>query len=443
MIISYSVSNFCSFDSAVEISFERTASRQHLDHLIDNKYLTGGVIYGANASGKSNFLKSLVAFKTYFYDEDISTIDLEKMQFKFAKNNVTRFSIEFIWNKHHYIYSMAVRPDVFVSENFELVVNNKHKKRIFWRKGFDVEKGDVLSGNWFKDKNTVSEKMSYVKMLSSMGLDDVQDAGAQHIKNLSRMFLNMFFVEENPKNSGTRLVRSIRALPDFKRFLNNLLRESDLGIDCIDFKILSDDLTEQLLARRPKNMQLPTLKTSGLFYSPNEDDCYVFSWEKNKVVGRKLQVKVGDVLFDFDQLSSGTRKLINMSMKLYLYKCDEEDTFLVIDELDCSLHSFVAKQVLQELLNNDTENHSQVMVTLHDTALMDIQDIWRKDQIWFVKKNAAHSSQLYSLADFDPRMDKKVVNDYLNGKFGAIPFLGARLFLKQLNEGREQNGAAQ
>ena len=96
---------------------------------------------------------------------------------------------------------------------------------------------------------------------------------------------------------------------------------------------------------------------------------------------------------------------------------NKDDHLLLIDEFDSLLHPNIVRYLLESLLNS---GNGQIITALHNTGLMD-QKIWRADEIWFVKKDADHTSVLYPLTDFSPRFDKCIEKDYLNGWYGALP----------------------
>ena len=98
----------------------------------------------------------------------------------------------------------------------------------------------------------------------------------------------------------------------------------------------------------------------------------------------------------------------------------ENERILVVDELDSSLHPLLVHQLVKSLHHEG--NQAQLIFTTHDTTLLS-QKILRRDQVWFTEKNAQAATQLYPLSDFSPRDNEAVERGYLNGRYGAIPFL--------------------
>jgi hypothetical protein len=117
-----------------------------------------------------------------------------------------------------------------------------------------------------------------------------------------------------------------------------------------------------------------------------------------------------------------------------LYDSLNAEKVFVIDELDRSMHPLLCRLYVEAFLRGVKKGkcRGQMIVTTHETALLDL-DLLRRDEIWFVEKDKNGASHLSSLAEFKPiRADLKISKGYLNGRFGAIPFLGdvRRLFPK-------------
>ena len=119
----------------------------------------------------------------------------------------------------------------------------------------------------------------------------------------------------------------------------------------------------------------------------------------------------------------GTRRLFDFIPALFDLKSNEK--VYVIDEIDSSLHPLLSKMILEIFFNTCSDEHnSQFIFTTHDTNLLDL-NLLRKDEIYFIQKDKKHSSRIYSLADFEMNEDleEQVQNGYLEGRFGAIPFI--------------------
>lgn len=121
--------------------------------------------------------------------------------------------------------------------------------------------------------------------------------------------------------------------------------------------------------------------------------------------------------FDLMDESDGTRRLFDFVPLLYDPGCSR---VILIDEIDRSLHTALVRKFFELFFEKTDSNNSQIIATTHDINIMDL-DLFRQDEIWFVERQRDHSSSLYSLNKYKARFDKKVSNDYLLGRYGAIP----------------------
>jgi AAA15 family ATPase/GTPase len=124
--------------------------------------------------------------------------------------------------------------------------------------------------------------------------------------------------------------------------------------------------------------------------------------------------------FHMNDESDGTQRIIHLAPMLFDIS-EGRERVIVIDELDRRLHPYLSRLVVQTVLQCAFNN--QLLFTTHETSLLDLE-LLRRDEIWFVEKNESGSSHLYSLAEFKVRPDLQIEKGYLNGRFGAVPFVG-------------------
>jgi AAA15 family ATPase/GTPase len=115
-----------------------------------------------------------------------------------------------------------------------------------------------------------------------------------------------------------------------------------------------------------------------------------------------------------------------------------ENSVVVIDEIDQSIHPSLLKSLIRKIMNEERMN-GQLIFTTHESNLLDL-DIFRQDEIWFAEKKSTGETSLYSMSDFKPRYDLDVRKGYLNGRFSAIPFLGNLMDLKWEQYAEEEQG---
>ena len=122
-------------------------------------------------------------------------------------------------------------------------------------------------------------------------------------------------------------------------------------------------------------------------------------------------------LFEISDESDGTKRLFDL---IPVYEIGQHERVIIIDELDRSFHSKLTEEYIEKFFEVTKDKKSQLICTTHDLNLMDL-NILRQDEIWFIEKESDHSSKIYSLSDFKERFDKNILNEYLIGRYGAIP----------------------
>jgi len=197
---------------------------------------------------------------------------------------------------------------------------------------------------------------------------------------------------------------------------------------------------EQLEGENGKAMLLPYMKIADpsvndiLFdskpFSENELPMYLPTEHRERLKKHLSGTKSvslalshpGNVALEMDEESQGTQKLFAYAG--HWIDALQNGKVLIVDELDNSLHPLAARFLIQ-LLSHTEHNpkHAQLVFSTHDTSLLDNQ-LLRRDQIWFVEKDKHHATQLYPLTDFSPRKQEAIGKGYLQGRYGAIPFIG-------------------
>ena len=122
-------------------------------------------------------------------------------------------------------------------------------------------------------------------------------------------------------------------------------------------------------------------------------------------------------LFELSDESDGTKRLFDL---IPLYEFGKKEKIIIVDELDRSFHSKLTEEYIKRFFEITKEKSCQLICTTHDLNLMDLR-ILRQDEIWFVEREIDHSTRIYSLSDYKQRFDKNILNDYLIGRYGAIP----------------------
>jgi hypothetical protein len=135
---------------------------------------------------------------------------------------------------------------------------------------------------------------------------------------------------------------------------------------------------------------------------------------------------------DLDDESDGTRRLLDLLPALH--QMQKQGGVYFVDEIDRSMHPILVRRLVEFFLASCGESPGQLMFTTHESSLLDL-DLLRRDEIWFAEKDYEQATRLYSLADFKVRNDLEIRKHYLQGRFGAIPFLGN---LDRLMKGQDE-----
>lgn len=409
MIIDFTVQNFLSFRDEQTLSFVAdNKNSAHSSHLLETpiaglKLLKVVVIYGPNASGKSNFLSALHRLKELVVTSvsNAPNDELDVMPFRLDKESSispTSFEINFLCNGIRYNYSTLLDSKKIYSEYLSYYPK-KYKKNIFTRELSDSDEYIYSFGDDLKPKriyDDIALKTSEKVLFLSKAIQD----NSKFLKPVYDWF-DKLLLEQSSLEDAAKQIDTDNA---FKQNFLEFIRKQD--IDIINVDIDSSSLAEKII-KSDKNM--PPEMRERILNNFNDKMVYdIQTFHKDSD---------GDLIpFEFGLESQGTHKLFALS-PLILEKAPK--TFYV-DELSSALHPLLVRNFLKTF--HETTDSQMVCVT-HDTHLIDAEFL-RKDQIYFVEKDQEQSSSLYSLLEFNPRNDRENWElRYLSGRYGATPYL--------------------
>lgn len=440
MLVKISIENFKSFDRAVELTMiSSNKIRTNAEHRIrikSTQILKYGVVYGANASGKTN----LVEFFRFFKECVQGGIPMEAMQM-FCKNREenkdreSHFEIQMTVDDKFYAYGFSAvlsRRKITGEWLYELYQNGS-ARCLYEREGSkrpvldesvtlnDVEKNkfdiyaDDFSGNesllFLTEMNRGKKYEQKSKLLF---FRDVYDWIVNHI----------FIITPNTPIIDLEYYYDNESLLQ----INKLIETFDTGISQVKIEEISlDELSNAMpkpvfekVMRHVKNRMEETKASSfRMTMRSNESFFNIESDGQNepKVTTIRLYHHKSFYDFGFEEESDGTRRLFDL-MDMLLNK--REDVLYVVDELERSLHPKLTEHFLQLFMQLHGKQRMQLLFTTHEAAIME-QAIFRRDEIWFVERNAENASTIYSLDRFKERYDKLLSKAYLEGRYGAIP----------------------
>ncbi len=415
MLIQFKFNNIFSFHQEQIFSMVSApirASKSDLSNMLEasksiSPLLLSAAIYGANASGKSNFVKTLNFFlliineSARFKPEDTILITPFILN-STSKNQPSSFEIIFIMNQITYRYGYELNNKEILKE--WLYVKARRESMVFNRMGenFDVN-------NKYKIiKDLVKKKMIRKNALL---LSVAAQFNEQIVLTMFQWFNRFFRISGLDDISYRTYTQSLLKDETYKPKILKLLQNADLGIEDIVLKEFeSPSIKISFQMGTPENSKTET--GSSILQSLNTV----------KKVLNSAGEPDGEVEMNFDtQESEGTKKIFHLS-GLFFYVI-EFGGILLIDEFDAKLHPLLTLRFIEIINNTEINKHgAQLIITTHNTNLLESK-IFRRDQIWFTEKNLKGETQLFSLYDFKPRNDSDIEKNYINGRFGAIPYL--------------------
>lgn len=420
MFLQFSVNNFRSIKDTVTFSMA-TASKDNDNSFKVKNYelLKSAVIYGANASGKSNVLKAMAFMGNIVLNKTKiiqSTDTLPHDPFKL--NTVTQdasstFEIVFFIDAVKYRYGFEADITTVYSEWLYEDTKGKEAK-LFYRDSEEehyVNPTRFAEGFLFFDKVTSKIKVSKNQLFIWKCDQDDGEISKSILKWFSRFNLIDGLDHSRYINYTMEKMEDI----EFKNKIVELVKSADIGI--ADIEMQKEDVPLDIFEKMPLPEKLKELilKDGGL--QSVAVNTYHKKFDENNN-------EIGTVVFELDDEESvGTQKFFRMSAPIL--NTLQEGKILMIDELDASLHPMLTKHLIN-LFHDKTINtkNAQLIFATHDTNLLKPY-IFRRDQIWLTEKNKYGTTDIYSLAQFkNVRKKEDFEKQYIQGKYGAIPYLG-------------------
>ncbi|MBM3179916.1 MAG: ATP-binding protein [Chloroflexi bacterium] len=437
MLIRFRVSNFLSFKDEVEFSMiPGRVRKQHPNHIIsggsgrnDVDLLRAGVVYGANASGKSNLVHTLGFTKALITQGVKARKPIPVTPFKLDKatlNLPSKFEFEIRCGEKDYLYGFEIDNERVHSEWLHQIKKTT-TVLIFERKTDDKKETSVEFGNLNLETKKDVEFLGYVARgtrLNQLFLSESIDREVTYFEDVYNWFDQLMVIYPESR-FGMDLSVDSKHTSDMVKYL----KKFGTGVCGFDLQkvVAESEFPKELLKDITKDLK-PGEKT-GVMNSMGGQRYLITKNKNGELATAKFVLKHrmvdcnGEVPFDTEDESDGTIRL--MDLLPILTVPDDKPRVFVIDELDRSLHPNLCYQLIDEFLTSPNQN--QLIVTTHEANLLTF-DLLRRDEIWFVEKNKQSSSVAYSLEEFTPRYDNDVQKGYLLGRFGAIPFIGKKSF---------------
>ena len=430
MLIRFAVENFLSFKEKQVFSMVAAKHTRHPDHVADisgKRILKGSFLFGANASGKSNFIKAINSARNMVF-RGVSGVERKYFRLDPAwADKPGSFQFDVFSNGHFYSYGFAFSySDEHIIAEWLYKIQGNSETCVFEREYKDGKTSINTDLRLSEDNKyrfrIYGEDLNKAKsfLLEMAEKEAVNNPEFQDFKNVWKWFWELVVIFPN-----THLgLDAYRSLASDKHF-HSLLQSLDTGIKSVSIeeqpmdKILPyfhEQIREDFLTEVNDYVKLGGRGASVIL----GDDLYSFAMRDNELVALKHLMDHGnpEELFSYHDESDGTRRLFDL---LPLVAGVSGSGVILIDEIDRSFHTKLIIKYLELFYRNTRNLDIQLIATLHDVNIMDL-DIVRQDEIWFVyKENDTGASKMYSLNKFQIRFDKKIIKDYLLGRFGSIP----------------------
>lgn len=419
MLLEFSIGNFLSFKDKKTLSLEATAITDFLESnvisLNNFKLLKSAVIYGANSSGKTNLLRALSTMRRIIFTsaKQSSTETLPVLPFLLSSetyNKPSFFEVLFIIQDKRYRYGFEVTQKAVVTEWLYEILRTR-ERLLFIREKDKIQVEEVFSEGINLEEKTRDNAL----FLAICDMFNGKISG-----QIMKWFKNVRTISGHEHEDYRGITFSLLETEKNKEQLMNFLRRFDLGFDEVivsksDFNpaFLPKGMPEDLMKKMIAELQGKTIVNAETFH---------------KKLNKEGKI-VGVVKFDLqNQESAGTNKIFDLAG--HVFNTLRYGGILVIDELDAKLHPLLTTAIVK--LFNSTEYNpckAQLIFATHDTNLLTMGD-FRRDQIYFVEKDNFSASDIYSLAEYKEkdglkvRKDRSFEKDYIQGRYGAIPFIG-------------------
>ena len=447
MLIRFRAANLYSFKEEIEFSMIPSPERIHPHQIFPKKKKNDirlnrfAAVYGANAAGKSNLVKVLKFVQEMVLEGVKPEAIIPIQRFRLTQDNLhspAKFEIEFKVGEEMYEYGFELDSR---SIHREWLINftRTSEKRLFERTTDQNGKAKLEFGS-FVNKFSQKEKL-FLEFAgegtrpNQLFLNESIDSNMIYFRGAYDWFRKVLTVIK-PMELYIPVELQMDEDQRFQDFLSQILRDSDTGIASIKADKMELDDLEDISEDAAQFINDNLSDADGFFLKAQQFRLTAIK-EDDKIHLFKLipthRTLNGseEAIFEVYEESDGTQRLIDLAPVLYELLLGENERVFVVDEFDRSLHPQLSRMIVElHLDENKSTQPSQLIVTTHQTNILDL-NLLRKDEIWFVEKNPeTGATDLYSLYDFQPRYDKDIKKDYLYGRYGAIPFLGNMSALK-------------
>jgi hypothetical protein len=403
MLLRFRFSNFRSFRTEQELSMVAGAINDRAESVfhpsgVDDGVLPVAAIYGANASGKTNVILALqfmrgVVTNSHARWEPDKPIHLEP--FAGEPDSPSTFSADFLLDGVRYQYGFSLNREAILKEWMYAYPSGKKQTWFARERNRPISFSAKLQG-----ENRTIERLTRP---NSLFLSAAAQNNHETLSPVYRWFSGSLSFIVGGRSLTHQRAHTLYGDADLRQKSARLLALADLGIT---------DLSIQ--------------EAEAKDFAAN-----ALSLEPFKI---RFLHRIGDIDLPFSLNQESTGTIAFLSLLEPVISALSNGGVVCVDELDHSLHPLLAIELIRQFSNiKINPSSAQLIFNTHDTNLLSA-GVLRRDQIWFTEKGQDGASQLYPLTDFKPRKQENLENGYLQGRYGAIPFLNADWVLKGSHE---------
>ena len=413
MLVEFSVENYRSIRDRQELSMTKGKGTELIDSNVSKSIgrdqldlLRTAVVYGPNASGKSNFIAAIRTMRdiVVYSASSIKAGDpLPIEPFRLSKStesHASKFEVTIVVDGVRYQYGFSATFNRIVDE--WLIAFPKGRPQTWFDRTWNESQQHY---EWDLGNKLTGEKQTWTRLTreNALFLSTAVQLNSNQLKPVYEWFRRRLKVKAS---QGWDYFPTV-ALFNLgkKNEIIEFLRAADIDIEDISVEDDEDESNSSSLDVEPRNR--PQLESLGNFA---EIQFIHKDFDGN------------DVGFDLSDESEGTRRLFSFAAP-WLISLEYGYT-LFIDELNNSLHPHLVRYLIESFHSSKRNtSNAQLIFTTHETSVLQ-QDLFRRDQIWFCDKVADHATTVYPLTDFSPRKGRENLKSaYLSGRYGAIPYL--------------------
>lgn len=444
MLLSFSVENFRSFHTEETLNLlasKRLGTKDEPDRCravpgTEEHALRVASLYGANGAGKSNLVRALGLLPGLVLEGTKRGDPISYQPFLLNENSPTEpssFEVQFLEEGEVFRYGVCCDADR-IHEEWLDVYEGKKERNVFTRAtdkdgSVKVELGPAAkaesSSTKIKALAAIGARPNQLFLTEVVNLDDPEAQGVRFQRAIQWFASTLTIVKADA--AFRPLVHLIDEDETFAEFAGNFLREANTGITSLEVR--TENLASISSVSSDVRKKVPEVLGPGevaVVPCANGEQIHFEGVGSGAVEVRRIAAlheatKGEPVRFLLQEESDGSRRLLHLLPALY--SLVTKGGVFVIDELERSMHPMLARKFIEFFLKAGSHVNSQLIFTTHESTLLDL-DLVRRDGIWFSEKDKAGATRLYSLADFKVRNDLRIDKGYLQGRFGAIPFLG-------------------